>query len=83
MNGLLFKRTYLRIVLCQLVISFNIFYLKNIISYINVQKSTYFKSQEKRERKTGHACSWGGGGGRCRLAERKKQRKKEGKKERK
>ncbi len=33
------------------------------ISYINVQKSTDFKSQEKRERKTLHACSWGGGGG--------------------
>jgi hypothetical protein len=45
------------------------------ISYINVQKSTDFKSQEKRERKTGHACSWGegpGGGGRS--AERKKER---------
>jgi hypothetical protein len=33
------------------------------ISYINVQKSTDFKPQEKRERKTGHACSWGAGGG--------------------
>ena len=31
------------------------------ISYINVQKSTDFRLQEKRERKTGHACSWGEG----------------------
>jgi hypothetical protein len=28
-----------------------------VFSYINVQKSTDFKPQEKRERKTGHACS--------------------------
>jgi hypothetical protein len=49
----------------------------NIISYINVQKSTDFKSQEKRERK--HLCSWGerGRGGQI---GRKKERKK-GKKE--
>jgi hypothetical protein len=44
------------------------------ISYINVQKSTDFKPQEKRERKTGHACSWGGGPGQI---GRKKERKKE------
>ena len=29
------------------------------IYIIKVQKSTDFKSQEKRERKTGHACSGG------------------------
>ena len=42
------------------------------ISYINVQKSTDFKPQEKRERKTGHACSWGAGVGQI---GRKKERK--------
>ncbi len=43
------------------------------IYIIKVQKSTDFKSQEKRERKTGNACSWGdgGGGGGDRSAERK------------
>jgi hypothetical protein len=35
----------------------------SLIYIIKVQKSTDFKSQEKRERKTGHACSWGDGGG--------------------
>jgi hypothetical protein len=44
------------------------------ISYINVQKSTDFKPQEKRERKTGHACSGGGGGWRGPIG-RKKERK--------
>ena len=47
------------------------------ISYINVQKSTDFKSQEKRERKTWHAYSWGEGGGGGRSAERKKEKKKD------
>jgi hypothetical protein len=35
----------------------------SLIYIIKVQKSTDFKSQEKRERKTGHACTWGDGGG--------------------
>jgi hypothetical protein len=53
-----------------------------LISYINVQKSTDFKPQEKREReKLGMHVVGGGGGGR--LAERKKERKKERMKERK
>jgi hypothetical protein len=48
---------------------FNYSLLNQLISYINVQKSTDFKSQEKRERNTGHACNWGRG------ADRQKERK--------
>jgi hypothetical protein len=49
--------------------------IRNFSIYIiKVQKSTDFKSQEKRERKTGHACSWGDGGGRGGQIGRKKDK---------
>ncbi len=52
-----------------------------LISYINVQKSTDFKPQEKREReKLGMHVVGGGGAGGGQIG-RKKERKKERKKD--